>query len=266
METTARLVEAQPIEDGTYPIAEAVFAAGVGQARAEADPARAGGRDPHAPVADYFPAQPRGPDGKWTAEGGAAPSNGPVVLVAGEPEREEKKELEGTGGPAPDVESEDPLVLKPVPGMAPHGPLSNVPMPIPPKPLGSSTPKATPAGSSASKTPPPEPVERPSIHLPDLPGIFGPGPHAGEPIPVGPTVKPTAEEQRQINAIGDADGCHRCGRMDPGTLSGNWVGDHQHPKAIARPGQSQYYFPHCIWCSDEQGGHVTAAKRRGFRP
>ena len=50
--TTARLVEAQLAEDGTYPGAEAIFAAGSGTA---ANAAR--------PAADFDPGQPRDPQG-----------------------------------------------------------------------------------------------------------------------------------------------------------------------------------------------------------
>ena len=50
---TARLVEAQLAEDGTYPGAEGIFAAGGGMAAQ--------------PVADFDPAQLRDPQGRWTA-------------------------------------------------------------------------------------------------------------------------------------------------------------------------------------------------------
>ncbi len=55
---TAKLVEAQVVEDGTYPNAAAVFAKGADAA-----------------VADFDPNQPRSPDGRWTAGGPTTPSS-----------------------------------------------------------------------------------------------------------------------------------------------------------------------------------------------
>lgn len=84
----------------------------------------------------------------------------------------------------------------------------------------------------------------------------GPGPYATESIPSrGPNVKLRKGEQAELNQIGR---CHTCGTTDPGTRSGNFVGDHQEPSALARPGQSQRIFPQCLSCSSSQGGHVNA--------
>ena len=55
---TAKLVEAQLTEDGTYPNAAAVFAKGA-----------------DATVADFDSNQPRAPDGRWTAGGPTTPSS-----------------------------------------------------------------------------------------------------------------------------------------------------------------------------------------------
>ena len=44
-------------------------------------------------------------------------------------------------------------------------------------------------------------------------------------IPAGPTARPTAAQQAAINEMGDAHGCNTCGTSNPGTQSGNWVGD-----------------------------------------
>ena len=87
------------------------------------------------------------------------------------------------------------------------------------------------------------PSPDPWAHLPDLLGIFGPGPHAGDPITAGPSRRPTRGEQKLINAAGDRDGCHRCGTRYPGTQSGSWIGDHQDPVAIARPHAPKLYYP-----------------------
>ena len=71
--TTARLVEAQLAEDGTYPNAVAVFGEG-------------GGNTAAVPTLDFDPDQPRDPDGRWTSEegaGSAPPAIVPVALKAG---------------------------------------------------------------------------------------------------------------------------------------------------------------------------------------
>ncbi len=59
-ETTARLVEAQLVEDGTYPGAEAIFA--------EAS-------EVASPTLDFDPGQPRDPQGRWTAGGSTTPAS-----------------------------------------------------------------------------------------------------------------------------------------------------------------------------------------------
>ena len=72
-EITARLVEAQLVQDGTYPSAAAVFAQ---------DPGPPGG-----PIFDYDPNQRRGPDGKWIEAGAAgAPASGRGATGQGHPE------------------------------------------------------------------------------------------------------------------------------------------------------------------------------------
>ena len=89
-----------------------------------------------------------------------------------------------------------------------------------------------------------------------VPSNVGPGPNAGESVPVGPTDRPTKEEQEKINEIGDRDGCHTCGTKNPGTKSGNWVGDHQDPTKLNPKGKPQRYYPQCRPCSNEQGGRI----------
>lgn len=84
----------------------------------------------------------------------------------------------------------------------------------------------------------------------------GPGAHAGESIPAGPGPRPTAAQQGEINKIGQDTGCHTCGTKDPGTKSGNFVGDHQPPTKINPPGNPQRYYPQCKGCSNIQGGKV----------
>jgi RHS repeat-associated protein len=87
------------------------------------------------------------------------------------------------------------------------------------------------------------------------PGIIAPGPYAQESIPATSS-KVSAEEQRQINELGEKYGCHTCGDRTPHTKSENWVGDHQDPTKLNPPGKPQRLFPQCLRCSRIQGGTV----------
>lgn len=95
-----------------------------------------------------------------------------------------------------------------------------------------------------------------------LPPGIGPGPFARYGVPAGPALTPSRPQQRAINALGREYGCHSCGTKDPKTRSGDFVGDHQPPTALVRPGMSQFYLPHCLGCSPSQGGRVRSYKRR----
>jgi RHS repeat-associated protein len=90
----------------------------------------------------------------------------------------------------------------------------------------------------------------------EVPSNVGPGPNAGESVPAGPSSRPTKEQQDKINEIGNRDGCHTCGTTDPGTKSGNWIGDHQDPTKLNPEGKPQSYYPQCQGCSNEQGGRI----------
>jgi hypothetical protein len=125
-------------------------------------------------------------------------------------------------------------------------------------PPGSTAPRLVPPIPPASALT--QPQAPPKLEFPS--GI-GPGPYAGEPIPAGPGKKPNTEKQDQINASGDKFGCDTCGAPDPGTSSGNWIGDHQTATALNPPGQLQYYLPHCRFCSNSQGGLIRGFIRRG---
>ena len=83
-----------------------------------------------------------------------------------------------------------------------------------------------------------------------------------ESIPAGPSAKPTAAQQKQINEMGNAHGCHTCGTKSPGTKSENWVGDHQPETALTPPGKPQVYKPQCLACSRRQGGQVRAQRAK----
>src|SRR5579872_4726844 len=80
------------------------------------------------------------------------------------------------------------------------------------------------------------------------------------PTPAGLSPGPTADQRKDIHSDGDQNGCHTCGTSDPGTKSGNWVGDHQPPTALNPPGGAQNYYPQCLACSRRQGGLI-----RGLR-
>jgi len=87
-----------------------------------------------------------------------------------------------------------------------------------------------------------------------------PGPHAAESVPAsGPRI--TTAEQTEINRIGQTSGCHTCGTKDPGTKSGNFVGDHQPSTALNQAGKPQSLYPQCLHCSQVQGGEVRAAQQ-----
>jgi hypothetical protein len=88
---------------------------------------------------------------------------------------------------------------------------------------------------------------------------IGPGPFAGESIPAGDSV--TAADRRELNRIGSETGCNTCGTFDPGTLSGNFVADHQPPTGLNFSGAAQRLYPQCIICSARQGGWVRQLKR-----
>jgi RHS repeat-associated protein len=88
-----------------------------------------------------------------------------------------------------------------------------------------------------------------------------PGPNAEGSVPASGT-RITTAERAQVNQLGNASGCHSCGASTPGTSSGNWVGDHQPPTALAN-GRPQALYPQCLSCSNRQGGQTTAAQRAG---
>jgi hypothetical protein len=82
-----------------------------------------------------------------------------------------------------------------------------------------------------------------------LPGLF-----ARESIPArGPERDFTATERGQVNEIGRIFGCHVCGRLEPGTVSGNHVPDHQQPSALNPLGREQRLYPQCLTCMRRQG-------------
>jgi len=94
-----------------------------------------------------------------------------------------------------------------------------------------------------------------------------PGPFAGESIPArGPQPNFTAAERAQVNKIGETTGCHTCGTTNPGTKGGNFVLDHQPPSALNPSGGKQQLYPHCLHCSQTQGGEVRQVQRKLHPP
>jgi hypothetical protein len=87
---------------------------------------------------------------------------------------------------------------------------------------------------------------------------IGPGPFAVESFFArGISRSFRAEEIRRNNANGDLYGCHTCGTSNPGTVSGNWIRDHQYPSALNPLGRPQSIYPQCLTCSRVQGGWVS---------
>ena len=92
-----------------------------------------------------------------------------ILAANNETEREREKELEESGIPPSDPEPDMPVV-KPLPGITSHGVLSNVPMPIPPKPLGVSPqpppPSIVPPATTAPLRAPAVPASRSGVLKP----------------------------------------------------------------------------------------------------
>jgi hypothetical protein len=82
-----------------------------------------------------------------------------------------------------------------------------------------------------------------------------PGPFAGDSIPArGADRDFSTTERSVINRLGSEFGCHTCGILDPGTISGNFVPDHQLPNALNPTDRPQRLYPQCLNCSNLQGG------------
>jgi RHS repeat-associated protein len=109
-------------------------------------------------------------------------------------------------------------------------------------------------------TPRAAPAEAPGVG--SGPNTLRPGPYAGESIPArGAGRDFNAGERGAINRIGRETGCHTCGTTDPGTKSGNFIPDHQPANALNSPGGTQRLYPHCLRCSQVQGGQIRQMQR-----
>ncbi|MFY1651162.1 LamG-like jellyroll fold domain-containing protein [Solwaraspora sp. WMMB762] len=102
--------------------------------------------------------------------------------------------------------------------------------------------------------------------------LFVPGPNAHESISArGPERDFTAQEIRDVNAIGNKRGCHSCSATSSGFPSGTWVKDHQPVSAFIVPARPQLIvpqilLPQCRACSSAQGRAAAQMKRDGFNP
>lgn len=76
----------------------------------------------------------------------------------------------------------------------------------------------------------------------------------------------TDDERRAINRIGAETGCHSCGTKDPGTRSGNFIGDLQPPSALNWAARPQNIYPHCLFCKKVQGAAISELIFRNGRP
>jgi RHS repeat-associated protein len=94
--------------------------------------------------------------------------------------------------------------------------------------------------------------------------LLKPGPWAKKSIPAtGPKV--TAAQQRVMNQYMKEYGCHSCGTRNPGTLTGNAIGDHQPATSTVPPGTPQQLYPHCLPCSTNQGLYLLANRQLWWR-
>ena len=148
---TARLVQAQLAEDGTYPNAAATFAeAGQASAVPSSDARRTADAFPIG--AGFSPDQPRDWHGRWIIGTGVAANKhlDPLILInADDVKREMKKESEESGIAPPEGSEELPL-LDPTPKLAPDGALRAPPFVLtsPSKP----NPPASPSAAAAMKS------------------------------------------------------------------------------------------------------------------
>jgi hypothetical protein len=68
---------------------------------------------------------------------------------------------------------------------------------------------------------------------------IGPGPFSVESVPARSASRSfRVDETVENNKNGDEYGCHTCGARTPGTLSGNWIRDHQDPSALNMTGRT----------------------------
>lgn len=66
-----------------------------------------------------------------------------------------------------------------------------------------------------------------------------------------------SEAQRAVlKEMGQRHGCHTCGTR----RAALYHGDHMPPNHLAKPGQTQRFYPQCVTCSNMQGGTMLHAR------
>lgn len=181
------------------------------------------------------------------------------------------KRMSDPGDNSPGIQGSPGDPLPPPPPLTTPGdplpPTSNPGYPsdppvIPPLPPTPATPPDVNTGTPPSTAPPvPADYGKP-MQSTGKPNTLEPGPYAGEKIPArGPGRDFTPEEREKINEIGRDTGCHTCGSTEAGTKSGNFVPDHQPANALNPDNGPQDLYPHCINCSNLQGGQVRGKTR-----
>ena len=265
--TTARLVQSQLVEDGVYPGAAEVFTSPADRSADAISSADARERLATDLNIAYL-TEPRDPRGRWTKGAGepsatttgstqpGAPHGAPITLAShhgDDPTDESNKEP---------VEEKDERPNPVVPGVTwGHRPGAIEPVvPPPPGGLGQALPAAGKPSGPLAPAANPDPHGRPppdgSTSTTALPPGIGPGLFARESIPAGPTPRPSQKQQLDINRLFDEHGCHMSGSKDPGTKTGNAVGDHQPPTALNWDNRPQVYYSQYERCMRSQGGLV----------
>jgi hypothetical protein len=166
----------------------------------------------------------------------------------------------GGGGDGPVVPGPPPRSAPRAPAPEPRTSSPNAPgsAASPASPVGEE-PGPTRAGGATEGSDAADGVSTggPGTFLEDLFKKIGPGPFAppNGGVPLARTYgHPRTAERAQNNANGGKFGCHTCGRKDFGTKSGNPVLDHQPSQSLnPLPGAPAQGYPHCVWCSSEQG-------------
>lgn len=99
------------------------------------------------------------------------------------------------------------------------------------------------------------------LRMLELTGKYSPyGPFYGGRIPSPPPGKQlNAAQRREPDRLGQTFGCHGCGTKENLTKNGHSVGDHQISRALGLP---TYILPHCMGCSNNQGGLISGYLRR----
>ncbi|WP_242935179.1 FG-GAP-like repeat-containing protein [Leptospira kobayashii] len=94
-------------------------------------------------------------------------------------------------------------------------------------------------------------------------GMLGPGQYATESVPGDHTRNFSQGTRDDINRIGAQSGCHACGTKTAGTTTGNFIPDHVPALSLADANANIRLYPHCLACSNQQGGILAQVKQAG---